>query len=272
VRRADDNLRPLGLARILFGALVLCRTTPLLVGLGVPYLASVAPLAGWPSDRWHVAAFGLALHPGAVATLCVARTVAVTLFAAGVRTREAGVVGALVGWVVLAQDAVAYINTMHLLYLGLVVLAIGGGGSTLALLREREADPPSARTLVRALVVSVYAWSGLAKLNASWLSGDALAQFHGAGAIGGAIAEAAASSHARLAAVAWVVALTEVALGPLLVWRKTRRAALLGALGFHAVLESAVHPDFFGFAMVILLLAFTGEAAPQSQLRAQPAV
>jgi hypothetical protein len=272
LRPTDVNLRPLGLARILFGVLVLCRTTPVLGALRIPYLASVTPLEGWPSDKWHVAAFGLALPAGVVAALCVARTVAVALFAAGVRSREAGVVGGFLGWVVLAQDAVAYINTMHLLYLGLVVLAIGGGGAALAVLPEREPDPPSARALVQALVVSVYAWSGLAKLNASWLSGDALARLQGSGMVGGALAASVASSPARLAAVAWSVALLELALGPLLVWQKTRRVTIVGALAFHAILESAVHPDFFGFAMAILLLSFTGAPAPQSQLRSQAAV
>jgi hypothetical protein len=254
-----DGPGPLGLARVSFGVLVLCRTTPLLAGLHVPYLVSVSPLLGWPTDQWHVAAFGLALPAGAVAALCVARTAALVLFTAGIRAREAGVAAGLLGWAVLAQDAVAYINTLHLLCLGLVVLALGGGGSTLAVLREREDDLPSARALVQALVVSVYAWSGLAKLNASWLGGDALARFHEAGSVTGPIADALASSPAVLRATAWIVVLTELAIGPLLVWRRTRPAAVVAALVFHAVLESVVHPDFFGFAMAILLLAFVGD-------------
>lgn len=255
-----DGLGPLGLARVSFGLLVLCRTTPVLAGLHVPYLASVAPLQGWPTDRWHVAAFGLALPAGAVAALCIARTAALVLFTAGIRAREAGVAAGLFGWAVLAQDAMAYINTLHLLCLGLVVLALGGGGSALALLPEREVDPPSARGLVQALVVSVYAWSGLAKLNASWLSGDALARFCEAGSVAGPIADVVAFSPASLRVAASLVVATELAIGPLLVWRRTRGVALPVALAFHAVLESAVHPDFFGFAMAILLLAFVGDA------------
>jgi hypothetical protein len=250
----------LGLARVLFGALVLCRTTPVLAGLHVPYLASVAPLQGWPTDRWHVAAFGLVLPSAVVATLCVARTLAVVLFTAGVRTQEAGAAGGLLGWAVLSQDAPAYVNTMHLLFVGLVLLALGGGGSALALRPEREIDPPSARALVRALVVSVYAWSGLSKLNASWLDGEALTQLHGAGVVRGALADALLTSPARCAVAAWLLAAAELALGPLLVWRPTRRAAIAGALVLHGALEWTVHPDFFGFAMAILLLSFVDEA------------
>jgi hypothetical protein len=238
--------------------LVLCRTTPLLAGLHVRYLVSVSPLLGWPTDQWHVAAFGLALPSGVVAVLCVARTAALVLFTTGVRAREAGVAAGLCGWAVMTQDAVAYINTLHLLCLGLVVLALGGGGSTLAVLPEREDDPPSARALVQALVVSVYAWGGLAKLNASWLSGDALASFREAGSVGGPIADALASSPGVLRAAAWLVAATELAIGPLLLWRRTRAVAVVAALAFHAVLESVVHPDVFGYAMAILLLGFVG--------------
>jgi hypothetical protein len=226
--------------------------------LYAPDHVSVAPLLGWPTDRWHVAAYGLALPAGIVAGLCVARTAALVLFTAGVRSREAGVAAGLLGWTVLAQDAVSYINTMHLLFLGLVVLALGGGGSALAVLPEREDDPPSARALVQALVVSVYAWSGVAKLNGSWLSGGALAQFHETRSVSGPIAEAMASSPAGLRAAAWLIAAAELGLGPLLVWRRTRAVAVVAALVFHAGLETTVHPDFFGFAMAILLLSFVG--------------
>jgi hypothetical protein len=105
----------------------------------------------------------------------------------------------------------------------------------------------------------VYVWSGLAKLNGSWLSGEALASFRETGSIAGPLADALASSPRLLPGAAWLVALTELAIGPLLLARRTRRVAVVAALGFHAVLESVVHPDFFGFAMAILLLAFVGD-------------
>jgi hypothetical protein len=261
-------------ARILFGLLALFRTTPALEWLHVSYLRSVAPLQGWPTGGWHVAAFGLALPAAVVASLCIARTIALALFTAGVHARESGVAAALLGWAVMTQDALAYINTLHLLCLGLVVLALGGGGSTCALLPDPEVDPPSARALVQALVVSVYAWSGLAKLNASWLSGDALASFQETGAVAGPLAVVVASSAASLRAAAWCTAITELAIGPLLLWTRTRTVAVAVALAFHAVLEIAVHPDFFGFAMGILLVSFApGSAVTGTQTTApsQPA-
>jgi hypothetical protein len=62
--------------------------------------------------------------------------------------------------------------------------------------------------------------------------------------------------------MAWVVAAAELAMGPLLLAAKTRRAAIALALTFHAALQVAVSPDFFGFAMATLLLAFLEPGAP----------
>ena len=65
--------------------------------------------------------------------------------------------------------------------------------------------------------------------------------------------------------MAWVLAATEMAIGPLLLWPRSRKAAIVAALLFHAALEQAIHPDFFGFAMAVLLLSFAGAPSPQRQ-------
>jgi vitamin K-dependent gamma-carboxylase len=254
--RADDELKWLGISRLVFGGLVLLRTTPLLGFFHVPYLDGATPLLGWPSARWHIAAFGLALPSAVVAALCIARTLGVLLFTAGVWTTKAGLTASVLGYVVLAQNVMGYVNTLHLLLLGMLVLAISGAGSQLALRPEPAVDPTSGLHLVRALVVSVYAWSGLAKLNPSWLRGDALIQLHQGGIVRGALADVLLASPWGRATAAWGVAATELALGPLLLWLRTRPAAVVVALLLHAVLEASVHPDFFGFAMAALLLSF----------------
>lgn len=264
----STEARVLGISRILFGTLVLLRTTPVLAPLGVSYLGSTSPLLGWPTAAWHVAVGGLALPSGVVAALCIARTIAVLLFTVGIRAREAGVVGGVLGWVVLAQDAMAYINTLHLLFLGLVVLGLSGAGGAWAWRAEPESDPRSGLMLTRALVVSVYAWSGVAKLNAPWLRGQVLDQLHASEVVRGPLSDWLLSSGAGCAAAAWAIAATELASGPLLLWRPTRRAALVAALIFHVVLQVSVHPDFLGFAMAVLLLAFVepreGGRGPQA--------
>jgi hypothetical protein len=256
VTSPGDELKMLGIARVVFGALVLVRTTPLLAFFRVPYLDGASPLLGWPSGGWHIAAFGLALPAAVVAALCIARTLAVVLFMIGVGTTAAGVAASALGYVVLAQNLMGYVNTLHLLLLGMLVLAVSGAGSRFALWPERAVDPPSGVGLVRALVVSVYAWSGLAKLNRSWLHGDALTQLHLYGVVRGAVADSMLASPSGRATAAWGVAATELALGPLLLWPRTRPVAIAVALLLHAVLEASVHPDFFGFAMATLLLSF----------------
>jgi hypothetical protein len=259
---SSAETRWLGIARIAFGWLVLVRTTPLLAWLDIPLLRTAVPLAGWPTASWHIAALGLALPAGLVAALCIVRTVAVVFFTAGVRAREAGVLAALCGWMVLAQDALGYINTMHLLFLGLAVLALGGAGSAWALRPEPAVDPPSGIVLVRAVTASVYAWSGLAKLTGSWLSGATLAQLHEAHIVRGALADALLSTGAQQRVLAWLISVLELALGPLLFFPRTRRVALVLALAFHAALEVGVRPDVFGFAMAILLLSFLDPGTP----------
>ena len=251
-----EELRMLGVARACFGTLVLLRTTPMLAPFHIPYLEGTLPLLGWPTSTWHVAAFGLALPASVVATLCILRTVATILFTLGVRARPAGVAGGVFGWLVLAQDVMSYVNTLHLLFLGMVVLAASGAGSAFALRPEPLADPRSGLVLTRALVASVYAWSGLAKINASWLSGDTLGQLQQNQVVHGALAEVLLTTAPWRAFIATTLAVIELTLGPLLLCRRTRSAALLLALAMHLGFEIAIHPDFFGFAMAALLLSF----------------
>jgi len=52
------------------------------------------------------------------------------------------------------------------------------------------------------------------------------------------------------------VVVLELALAPLLLYPRTRRAGVVLALMMHATLEFAASPDVFGWAMVALLLAF----------------
>ncbi len=265
-----EDLRMLGVARACFGALVLLRTTPVLAPLHIPYLEGTLPLLGWPTATWHVAASGLALPASVVATLCILRTVATILFTLGVRAGPAGAAGGVLGWAVLAQDAMSYVNTLHLLFLGMVVLAASGAGSAFALRPEPVVDPRSGLALTRALVASVYAWSGLAKINASWLSGDALAQLQEYQVVHGVLAELLLSTAARRALVATSLAAIELTLGPLLLWHRSRRAALLLALTMHLGFEISVHPDFFGVAMATLLLSFVEPRSITGRVPATP--
>jgi hypothetical protein len=68
--------------------------------------------------------------------------------------------------------------------------------------------------------------------------------------------------------VAKAVALFELSIGPLLLWSRTRRYAIVAAYAFHAGLEIMAHPDLLGWGMMTLLLCFVADIGDQPwQLR-----
>jgi hypothetical protein len=199
---------------------------------------------------------GPTLPFGCVAALCVIRTAAFALFAVGWHAREAGVLAGALGYIVLAQDALSYVNSLHLLYAGTMVLALGGAGAALALRPEKPVDPSSGILLVRAFVASVYAWSGLAKLDPSWLRGETLDRYLALQIVRGPAAEVLLANADRRTISAWAVAVAELLIGPMLLVARTRAPAIVAALALHVAFEVIVQPDVFGLAMVALLVVF----------------
>ncbi len=242
----DPDLRALAACRIALGLVLLARTTP---WLG-PW-----PLLGWPDPRWHSPAL-IALPDAFVAALCVLRTAGALAFVVGYRTRLAGFVAAIAGWLVAAQDPLSFVLTLHLLYLGTLLCALTDAGSALALRGDPPRSPASGRRLLRGFVASVYAWAAIAKLSREWLDGSAILLLRDNGGLRGPVASALAATEARRTALALAVLALEASLGPLLLWRRTRRAALWAAYGFHAALEVTTRPDVFGWAMAAMLLVF----------------
>lgn len=259
---ASPEHKRLGLARLLMGALLLLRTTPILTPLHPSFLNETWPLFGWPPSGWHASAFDLALPPRWVALLCVVRALATVAFAVGIRARAAGIATGILGYIVLSQDVLGYFNSIHLLYASAVLLAVAGGGAAIAIRPEPARAPRSGLALIRWFVASVYAWSGLAKLNAGWLEGATLARLHDERILGGGLVDWLLVSQAGRLGCAWGIVALELSLGPLLLWRRTRRPAIVVALVFHALVEHAVRPDVFGLAMAALLVTTFWESAP----------
>ena len=102
------------------------------------------------------------------------------------------------------------------------------------------------------------------KLRPDWLDGRALALFHYPGALSGWLADALFSVSFLPPLAAKAVALLELCLGPLLLWKRSRRFGLLLAYAFHTVLELTAHPDMLGMGMMVLLLAFATETTRAS--------
>ena len=257
MRTLDPQLRPLGLSRVAFGLVFLLRTTPLLAPFHPTFLRGSSGWLGWPAGGWHV---GIALAPSLAKLLVVARTLAAVALMLGVRTRIAGLVAGIAGYVLLAQDAFGYFHHLHLLYLGAILFALVDADAAIALRPTPARSPASSLLVMRAFTASIYIWAAIGKLASEWGTGRALALFRASGALH--ISAAFARPIVELAVVA-----TELALGVLLVWPRTRRVALIAALLLHLTFEILARVDTIGWQMVALLLVFTGTAPPRPATR-----
>jgi hypothetical protein len=234
--------RTLSSIRIGLGVLFLVRTT---IGARLFGLSSPNWLYGWPSAGWHPIILGIALPSAVICALCVLRTLGAIAFVIGYRVRLSGLVAGLCGLLVLTQDPLAFFNTMYLLHVGVVMVALS----------IPDALPP-----VRFLVMSVYAWAGIAKLNSDWLSGRVLFELVADGTIrhGGSLL-----GPTTAVVAAFAVVIVELSLPLLLLLRRSRPIGLVAAVAFHVALEAFVRPDVFGWAMLSLLVAFVGEQKPR---------
>jgi hypothetical protein len=250
-----SEVRALAWSRAILGALFLLRTTPLLAPLHLKELRGATPLLGWPDERWHGSPT-LPLPALAVAALCLVRTAAAAGFMLGVEPLACGVVAGVTGYLVLLQYPFGFEATLHLLFQGTILLALTDSGSALALRPRPPRAVASGIALIRLFVASIYAWAGIAKLRPDWLDGRTLEGLLRQRWLSGPMADVLLATPDRRAAIAWVVALSELAIGPLLLWRRTRLAGLVAALAFHAAAEVMGRPGLLGFEMVALLICF----------------
>lgn len=264
-----DAARPLAWSRIALGTLFLLRTTPVLMPLRVSFVADNFPLLGWPKPEWHGSAlWGLSAPPLAVAVACVVRTAAAVCFTLGYQTAWAGLVAGLSAYVVLLQQPFSFNATLHLLFLGAMLLALTDAGSALAIRPVPAKNPDSGKLLIRTFLASIYFWAALAKLRPDWLDGRTLALFHENGALSGAVAELVLSTSVLRSIVACSIVATELSLPVLLFAPRTRHWAPFVALSLHLSVEIVAAPDLIGWAMVALLLSTLPRATPSQTCRA----
>jgi hypothetical protein len=267
--RGGDAARLLALAwaRIGIGALFLFRSTPLAHLFDRALGADATPLLGWPragAATW----FGLGLSASTLAFLCVLRTAGLVAFTLGVGARLAAVVAVAAGCLVLAQAPFAFTSTQHLLLQATFLLGIADSSVLLALRPAAPRAPASSVWLLRAFVASVYAWASFAKLRHDWLDGRTLALFHDEGRLRGPLADWLLATPSRCAVVGPAVALGELSLGPLLLFRRTRVLGLALAASLHIGIEWMGHPDVIGWAMLCLLLVFVEVPRQRTQVAA----
>ena len=210
------------------------------------------PLLGWPDGSWDLTT----LSPLTIQIACILRTLAALLFTVGIGTRPAGLVCGVAGYVVMSQNPFGFFFTVHLLYQAAILLALSDAGSSFALRPVPSRSPVSSYWLLRWWVASIYLWAGIYKLRADWLDGRGLDILRRPGMIEGWLADQVLSSPWSRALVAKAVAAFELSIGPLLLWSRTRRYAVVAAYAFHVSLEVMAHPDLLGWGMMSLLLCF----------------
>jgi hypothetical protein len=250
------SMRPLAWSRAALGALLVVRSTPLVNHLGIPLARMSTPLLGWPEHGFRAAWGGIELPDVVVMVLCVLRTAAGCFFALGVCTQIAGCVAAAAAFVVLSQNAFDFSFTLYSLFVGTLLLALGDEGSRFAVCPSPPRQPRPSVALVRTFVVAIYFWSAAAKLRCAWLSGRTLQALRSGHFLSGPVASTLLATRSGCCAAAWGVVLVELALGPLLLFRRTRLAGLVLAAGMHVVYEISARPDVFGWVMAALLLSF----------------
>ena len=255
----ERTVRRLGTIRVLVGLLLLLRTTPIFYLVPGLLRHHGGPLLGWPDGELHAGYGGVALPTTVTKALVVLRMAGAVLFLLGVHARVAGVAVAILGYVVWSQEPFSFIFTLHTLYLATAILALTDAVASRALRPARVLSPATSLMLVRAFVLSIYAWSAIAKLRGSWLDGSVLRVLRDNGFATGFVARSVLATDAGLRLAAWLTPGLELSLVPLLAWRRTRAIGVALACVLHGIFEVSVHPDVFGWLLVSLLVAFWPE-------------
>lgn len=200
-----------------------------------------------------VPGLGWLVAPGVASVLVVSRVALAFLLLFGVAPRFSAGVLAIVGWSLMAADRFRYLHHLHLLWVICALVALCPSGERLAPRRTTgAADVPRwPLQLVRLQTLVVYAASGAAKLRADFLDGSTLEQIASIGLVDRAFVGAVGAVPLSIG-----VAALELALVPLLAWRRTRVLGVVVALAFHATTAATMLVSTFPLQMALLLTAF----------------
>lgn len=210
------------------------------LGLGLALLLRIPPVDGFIDAQVHFPYRGLEHLP--VLPPIGLRIIAAILGASGVLLAlarapriAAGIAAAATAYLFLI-DSLYYESTAWLVILILVLLAA-------------VRDEALLLFLLRFQIGCVYVFSGLSKLDADWLSGRTLRSM--------------APIYASIAGPAAIAgALFDLAVVPLLLWRRTRRAAFVAACLFHAHNAIVLRLGFVPWIALALTALFLVDAPP----------
>jgi hypothetical protein len=204
---------------------------------------------------------GLALGPTACTVLVYVRTALACGLLVGLRSRWCAAGLAFVSYWLMFSDRFQYLHHLHLLFLSIAWLSLAPLDARLSAEAWLRGLPTVARApawpllLLRALVMSIYLAAGLAKLSRGWLSGETLRVLEVLGTLRGPAWQPLRDA-VGYSAIAWAVALGELALPLLLAHGVTRRAAVYCGWALHVGVSASMNVSTFGAEMAWLLIAF----------------
>jgi uncharacterized membrane protein YphA (DoxX/SURF4 family) len=204
---------------------------------------------------------GLALGAGLCSALGYLRIGLAVMLLLGVRSRASAALLALVSYWLMFSDRFQYLHHLHLLFLSIAWLSLApldGRFSVERWLRgaaAAQSAPVWPLVLLRAMVISIYLASGLAKLNQEWLDGETLHTLETLGTLHGR-GWLWLRSSVGYAAIARAVALIELLLPILLARGVTRRFGVLCGWALHLGVSLSMSVSTFGVEMALLLVAF----------------
>lgn len=189
--------------------------------------------------------------------------VAALLFALGCRTRVAGVTLAATVLYVLLLDEQTYSNHLYLLTLVILLLVLADAGCRFSVDAVRRRAPAAAPAwavwLLRTQVSATYAFAGLSKINAAYLSGATMAAYTSV-ALLASLPEAARLPF--VLACSWGAIVVELWLAVALWSRRWRRPAIVAGVALHAGMIALLPPGVrfqlvvFACEMFALYLVF----------------
>jgi hypothetical protein len=259
----------LGAFRLLFGA-VLVFSVARFVAKG--WIAEL-----YLEPRFHFAYEGFGWvralpAPGMYALFAVLFAAALAL-ALGVRARAAALLFCAGFTYVELIDKTTYLNHYYFVSLMTLLLAFVPSGAWGAIVPRRRAPaavPAWCYALLRCQVGVVYVFAGFAKLDADWLfRAEPLRTWLGAYADTAGIGPLLARPELAYG-MSWAGAAFDLAIVPLLLWKKSRAFAFVAAVAFHVTVFVLFPIGVFPWVMLAAATLFFEPSWPRRFLRGAP--
>lgn len=170
---------------------------------------------------------------------------------------------------VFLLDATHYLNHIYLLLLLLVLMLFVPADRALSIdarlrpSRARRTVPTWGRVLLVAQVGVVYVFGGIAKLNPDWVVGRPIRWWLLASARRASLGAELITSDWFAEVIVWGGIAFDLAIVPLLVWRRTRFVAVLASLVFHLTNAYLFNIGVFPWAMLIATTLFFSPSWPR---------